>query len=322
MINRQQILIGVFVTGLVSYLGYLGYDSLIAQRLESKTKSVERARKTATSRKKELIASRAAKLELEKWRRLSLPADPNAATPQYQVFLLDLLDQSGFERPTINPGSPSLREKTYWRIPFEVHTRGSMESLVTFLDAFYRTQLLHKLAQLSLTPIELNQREALELRFTVEALALVSDAGSQAARNYVAGIADASAAGEAGSVAHVLDRSLLMRQGPGPAGRPTFQATQVYLTGTILAAKQPMALLYNRATGESLAWHLGDQVAVGDVRGEVMDITTTEIALDLDGQWYTVGLGDHLAGRRPLSPEAATSREVRRARRSSAVQAN
>jgi Tfp pilus assembly protein PilO len=322
MINRQQILIGVFVTGLVSYLGYWGYDSLIAQRLESKTKAVERARKTATGRKKELIESRAAKLELEKWRKLSLPADPNAATPQYQAFLLDLLEQSGFERPTINPGSPSLREKTYWRIPFEVHTRGSMESLVTFLDAFYRIQLLHKLSGLSLTPIELNQREALELRFTVEALALVSESGSQAARNYVAGLANASRPGEAEPVGNVLDRNLLMRQGPGPAGRPTFQATQVYLTGTIVSAKQPEALLYNRATGESLTWHLGDQVAAGDVRGEVVDITTTEIALDLDGQWYTVALGDHLGSRRPLSPEAAITREVRRARGSSAVQAN
>lgn len=322
MITRQQILIGVFLTGLVSYLGYWGYDSLIAQRLESKTKAVERARKTATSRKKELIESRAAKLELEKWKKLSLPADPNAATPQYQAFLLDLLEQSGFERPTINPGSPSLREKTYWRIPFEVHTRGSMESLVTFLDAFYRIQLLHKLTQLSLTPIDLNQHEALELRFTVEALALVSDAGSQTARNYVAGVAATSGAGEVGPAVNLLDRSLLMRQGPGPAGRPAFQASQVYLTGTILAAKQPEALLYNRATGESLAWHLGDQVAVGDVRGEVVDITMAEIALDLDGQWYTVALGDHLGSRQPLSPEAAISREVRRARRSSAVQAN
>lgn len=323
MINRQRILIVVFGVGIVAYLAYWVYQSQVVAPLEAKDRKIEAARKTATQRKREVIESRAAKLQLGEWKKLSLPPDPNAAVPKYQAFLLDLLTQCGFEHPTINPGAPALREQAYWRLPFEVQARGSMASLVTFLDAFYRTQLLHSLTQLSMTPIEVNRREMLELRFSVEALVLSGERDSEPSASARESSADAAA--EPGGVrpfAELLDHNLLMRQGPGPALRPEFVASQVYLTGTVVAGGSSEALLYNRATGESMTLHLGERLAVGDVQGEVIDIAKNDLVLDARGQWYTVSLGDPVGRRKPLPPEAALARALQRSTKATSLHAN
>ena len=321
MINRQRILLIAFGVAIAGYLAHWAYQSQVVAPLESKDRKIEAARKTATQRHREVIESRAAKLQLDQWKKLSLPSDPTAAVPQYQALLLDLLTQCGFDRPTINPGAPAMREQAYWRLPFEVQARGTMASLVTFLDAFYRTQLLHSLTQLNMTPIEVNRRELLDLRFSVEALALAGEPGGESSALAGENSSDPAARGVR-PFAQLLDHNLLMRQGPGPALRPEFVASQVYLTGTVVAGDGSEALLYNRGTGEQMALRLGDRLAVGNVQGEVIDIAKNDLVLDLRGQWHTVALGDHLGNRKPLGAEAALVRAIQRSRSGTSVHAN
>jgi hypothetical protein len=318
MPSRQRILIIVFLAGLGLYAANWAYRSLWADRIADRKEAVSDARSKATNAKRSVIESRAAQLELAKWKKMSLPNDPNVATPQYQAFLLDLLNQCGFTQPTITPGPPSLVEQAYWRMPFDVQTRGSMASLVTFLDAFYRIELLHNLGRLTMTPAEGPDGEQLDLRFSIEALALLDDSQDET----TAASADDDAAGsQNGALSQLLQRNLLMTQGPGPGRSAARQDAQVYLTGTVVVGDQPEALLFDRSTGESLVLHLGDAVNVGEVRGQLIDIGRDDMVLEAAGRWYTVALGDNLGRRRPLPPAEALGREIETARTATAQDA-
>lgn len=304
--KRDRILLVVFLIGAGAYAGNWLYQTQIADRFDEKQQILTKARKVVTKKKREVIQSRAAKLDLAEWEKFSLPPDPNTAIPQYQAFLLELLKQSGFPEPTITPRAAGLRDDTYWRLPFDVEARGSMEALVTFVDAFHRVKLLHKLGQLSMTPIERDGNNELDLRFGVEAMALITDAGAESD-------ADASNSEQSASsrpFAQLLENNLLMRQGPGPGAQPGQLAAQVYLTGTIVTGDEPEALFFNRTTSESLVLHVGDTLAVGDVRAELVDVGLSDAVLDLRGTWYRVALGDNLAQRSPVTDSELIARAL------------
>lgn len=298
--NRERVLLVAFVLGAGGFLAYWGYNTQIAGRFEEKQKKISKARKSVQSKKEIIIESRAAQLDLAEWEKLSLPPDPNTAIPQYQAFLLDLLEQSGFQDPTITPRPAAMRDETYLRLSFDVQARGSMQSLVTFLDAFHRVQILHKLGRLSLTPLEREGRSVLDLRFGVEALALVTDATEDLAEGNTGTEYPAESVGSS-PFPNLLTSNLLMRQGPGPNVRPEHQAAQVYLTGTIVTSEKPEALFFNRATGESLVLNVGDSLAIGDFRGELVDVSLSEVVFDLRGNWHTLALGENLSRRKPLT---------------------
>lgn len=307
---RQRILLIVFLIGLMAYLGHWGYQTLIVGPLEEKQREIDRARKGAQDDRREVTELRDAKDELERWKELSLTDDPNAATAQYQAFLLDLLGKWDFERPTISAGAPSVRDESYWRIPFTVEAQGPLSSVLALLEGFSRTGLLHRLNNISMTPAGGEQGDLMDLRFQVEALALLSDADRERAGRGPLSRGIASDGTGRLPLDRLLDQNLLMRQGPGRSPSPAHRASQVYLTGTVIAGRRPEALLYDRAAGESIVLHLGDALAVGDVRGELVDVSLSEVVLDVGGQWCTVALGDHLGQRRPLSAEDALAREI------------
>jgi len=312
MVSRERVLVVAFLAVGGCSLAYWGYKTQIASRLEEAETAAARARDSASRKKEEVVESRAAQLELARWEKLSLSADPNTAIPQYQAFLLDLLEQSGFSEPTITPRSAAMREETYWRLPFDVQAQGSMQSLITFVDAFYRTQVLHKLGRLSMTPIERNGQSELDLHFGVEALALTTDASSALEEEHAESENSMPPAESSSSqpFSQLLANNLLMRQGIGPSARPEFVAAQVYLTGTIVKVDRPEALFFNRATGESFVRHLGDRLAVGDVRGELVEIGLSQVLFSAGDQWWTLDLGEHLGRRRPITDAELLTRAL------------
>ncbi len=306
MSKRERIFLLLFTVGLLGYGGNWVYQNYVTAKFDEKRKAIQRARQSTAKQQELIITSRAAQLQLAKWKNMSLPSDPNRAMPQYQAFLLDLLKQCGFAEPVITPGSPQLRDNSYWRLPFNVHARGTLSALLTFLDAFYGTQLLHKVTDLTLTALGSVGGQQVDIRMSVEALALVVDTGSATA--------SADAAGE-GDRQGLLARNLLMARGPGPQADPAQLVNQLYLTGTIITKSRPEALFYNRATGESLTLHVGQRFQVGNLSAELIDIGIREVVLEIGTQWFTLPLGQHLGRRQPLSPEAALAREIERARR-------
>src|SRR5437016_3040900 len=123
-----------------------------------------------------------AKGRLERWRQLSLPSEIDFSRREYEIYLSDLLRQSGFTPGfTIMPKSAERSSQViatkgpiYWRLPYTVQARGSLANLVEMLEQFYRTSLLHQVKRLSISrPSTLGtqpQPTELDIHMTVEAL--------------------------------------------------------------------------------------------------------------------------------------------------------
>jgi len=305
MSKRERIFLLLFLGGLLIYGGNWAYTNLVQARFEEKQKSIQRAKRSTAKQQKLVAQSRAAQLQLAKWKNMSLPRDPNRAIPQYQAFLLDLLKQCGFADPVISPGSPQLRENTYWRLVFNVHARGTMSALVTFLEGFYGLRLLHKVTNLTLTPLSAGKSEQLvDVRMTVEALALLVEPGG-------------GGGGSGSGTQPLLARNLLMARGPGPQADPDELVNQLYLTGTIVTKGRSEALFYNRANGQSMTLRVGERLQVGNLAAEIIEISTKDIVLQIGNEWCTLELGENLGRRQTLSPAAALAREIQRIRHNS-----
>src|SRR5262249_13011431 len=129
-----------------------------------------------------------AKVRLARWKQLSLPSDIDFSRREYEIYLNDLLRDSGF-----NPGYsvvPKSPEKSslvlagkgpaYTRLPFVIVARASLANLVEMLDRFYRTGLLHQIRSLGIQRLTTTgpqaqqaqqvQQAELDIHMTVEAL--------------------------------------------------------------------------------------------------------------------------------------------------------
>jgi hypothetical protein len=157
-------------------------EASIAALQQDIEKKLDRIRQVETER-----------VKLERWKQLSLPADPDLARREYEVYLSDLFRQSGFAAGfsiTAKPAeksSPTLPGKgpvyTHTRLPFTVLARANLANLIDMLERFYRTGLLHQIKNLSiqrpLTPGTGQQQQGeLDIQMTVEAV-IVSGAESR-----------------------------------------------------------------------------------------------------------------------------------------------
>lgn len=149
--------------------------------------------------------------KFEKMRGQSLPSDISAAQTAYKAWLIDLLQQDDFNLENVKIASNAITEsedQIFVRHPFQVSFSGSLAGITDMLYAFYSKQILHRINQLSLQPM--NQDE-LNVRMTVEAIAL-SDAPKQVDLNAIES-KEVLSHGDAAMYARaILERNLF---GPG-----------------------------------------------------------------------------------------------------------
>ena len=132
----------------------------------------------------------AQRAQLQQWKRESLPGDADqdqmATTRRlYSQYLRDLLNESGLASQSVRidslkpdtRNSPMLTGKkpAYTRLTFTVdEARGNLASLVTLLDRFYRTPLLHEVKKINVqrprTRTAGQRADDLDISLTVEAL--------------------------------------------------------------------------------------------------------------------------------------------------------
>src|SRR5262249_41155466 len=139
-------------------------------------------------KKLEVLKIQAEQAKLRHWRQLSLPADPDLASREYEKFLGDLVRLSQFGGSSLSikaakdtKTNPTLagktREPIYTKLTFTVsNAQGDLSNLVTFLERFYRTGLLHQIKKLSVqrprTPTPEQKPNSLDIGMTIEALVL------------------------------------------------------------------------------------------------------------------------------------------------------
>lgn len=184
--REQRLALAVGSLGVLT-LGFYAWttvDEMFIERQEQiQTLESRKQDQIDTSRR----AARAAKTMTELAQR-SLPADRVKARSMYEQWLLTLIEKHQFAQPSVRPIEPPIRNETYEQHRFQIEGAATLPQVAEFLSAFYQSNELHRMSQLTLTP-QKNSRE-LEVSCIVEALALTTSKrnaiGDQVSPQYTA----------------------------------------------------------------------------------------------------------------------------------------
>lgn len=110
-----------------------------------------------------LMKAAQARAKLSTYEQRSLPRNPSVATALYQDWLLQQVAAAGWDDPSVIALPPEMKGDAYRRQEFTLAGKGSLEKLLKFLYAFYRSDQLHLLKKCHVTP----QDKLRELQFDV-----------------------------------------------------------------------------------------------------------------------------------------------------------
>jgi hypothetical protein len=188
--------------------GFFGYQFVVSP-LQAKKAQIAQVQDEIDQRDARIARIRKRKPDLDRWKKLSLPADaadPNKppepavtrpgtepvvradlAQREYEDQLNKMLRASGFAAGdiTIIPKKPDAKnvpqlankKPIFTRLLFTVQLKGDLASLVDWMTRYYKVRLLHQVRNLSITtPIGGASRGAtptdLDITMTIEALVL------------------------------------------------------------------------------------------------------------------------------------------------------
>ena len=184
--SRERTLAFILLTVIVLLAGGFGVLQLVFKPMRDRDASIALLKTEIEKKRDEIRKIQAEKPKLERWRQMSLPADSDLASREYEKFLSDLLRQSNFAAGAFSVTSkkdsksgPTLgvkKEPIYTKLTYTVTTHGELPSLLAFLERFYRTGLLHQIRNLSIQrPLTVSPGQKpndLDINLTVEALVL------------------------------------------------------------------------------------------------------------------------------------------------------
>lgn len=182
--NRRTILLAAGgIAVIFMYIMDTGYRSLIeqpTQRYEGELGAVESKLQDANTSQ---VTGRRLVNQLDDFAARALPFDPALARSSYQDWLLKLVEQHQMESASVDAETPrpiEVRSRTAkrkanligHRIGFALRARTTLDHLTDFLHDFHRSAQLHKIRNLSLTPL-VNGNQ-LDLNLSIETLSLQS----------------------------------------------------------------------------------------------------------------------------------------------------
>jgi Tfp pilus assembly protein PilO len=243
-----------------------------------------------------------AKERVAAWQTLSLPAELETARSLYKSWLNKLAHSAGINPlPTLTVGDGQVQKDVFAASTFNIQCQGTLEQLTKFMHEFYSAGHLHKIRNLTITPLE-NSRDHLNLNIFIETLSLPGStqknklSAEPGKRLKMSSLDDYKKA--------IVGRNLFAAYAPKSStdnsakeSKPTTKLDPLqfsYLTAIIEADGIPEAWLFERSTGETLKVHEGEEFTIGKVRGKVIRIGYNEIEIEIDGKSHTVGYGNSL----------------------------
>ena len=148
--------------------------STIADKFTQRENKIAELQQTLSKNRQTIADGNVSKRRIAEWNHRSLPSDKEVAPTQYQIWLLELVDHSKLESPTVNDKgtfiSAANKNTPYDKFAFQVKGRTdvNMKQLVQFLYEFYASNQLHTIRSIILTPD--NSAKKLEVTMEIEAL--------------------------------------------------------------------------------------------------------------------------------------------------------
>lgn len=307
---RQYILAAIFGAMLL-YFGGEWVLATLQDPIDSASQKTKRLKEEIKKRENELARARKAAKQLTVWETQSLPADIEVARSLYQAWLVELVDEVKLDDPSVNSGEPVSRQGMYHTLPFSVRGRGTLEQLTGLLFVFYRTDLLHQIRSLNITPLANSDR--LDLSLSIEALVLPG-AGPERRKGDTAEQAQETIFAEFRrrawrdsqrlSSAALADYDPIVRRNLFGIGGSPDPTDHTYLTAVSSVDGEPQVWLTLRAAGEVLKLRKGESFVVGQFSGTIAEIEGSDVIIEADdGERWLLTLGESLTEAYALPPE-------------------
>jgi len=176
----------------VAGVGFFGYYFVLSP-LQAKDKQILKLDEEVGDRQAKLLKIKKSQPDLERWKKMSLPANVDRAGDAYFGLLTETLGKANFSNtPTVNSkppetktGVPLFANKSpiYKKLAYSIQVKGDEAALVDFLEKFYKMPVLHQIHELIVTrPVTSSAgggrgnaavpQEDLDINMTIEALVL------------------------------------------------------------------------------------------------------------------------------------------------------
>jgi hypothetical protein len=169
--NPREKLFAVIVACVaVVLVGYFAY-SWIAGQYSRRNAEIAKLQKEIKDFERTANKGRAAARKIAQYEERSLPANPEIAATQYQIWLVAEMELAGLDTPKMNPETTIGGERDpFIKQVYQVDATGTLPQVVELLHAFYRMDWLHRITSLTLTPIK--DSKWLDIKMKVETLSL------------------------------------------------------------------------------------------------------------------------------------------------------
>lgn len=169
--QRQKILAGILVGTVVLMLGLPALWDVVFGPFNRRYTDLAALNERLDQKQRAKDKLDTADMRLKISDRRSLPSDPSSLA--YQVWLTDLTKKHEFKSVGVSP-KPATRNgnEPFSRIRFAITAQCQMKDLCRFLYDFYRTDLLHKVINISLKSLDHKTDPEFDVSIDIEGLSM------------------------------------------------------------------------------------------------------------------------------------------------------
>lgn len=284
------------------FLGYGSYWAYQTQYLAPRTKLNDEITKLSTeieAGKNNLAAMTQFCSQNQGFYYRSLPRIQNDARSLYSFWLLELLQYTGFDKNNVND-QPPARLAFGYDYRFTIQSTGTLAQLSNFLFEFYYAPFLHRIASLTVTPVDADT-ELLTFSMTVSALYLyprqVNDPYPMV-NQLPSGMIPRLLAKDLSPYQVIADRNLLQAAKGG-----IDKADHTMLTAILQIDSQKEVWFSVRTDDSIIKAKLGDPINAGSFSGKIVEILEEDIVLERNGERWLLTTGESLNEAFALPPE-------------------
>ncbi|MEM7312083.1 MAG: hypothetical protein AAF497_02915 [Planctomycetota bacterium] len=283
--TRQKILYGALGLIVVLYGLDAAYRRFYEEPLAAAEMRTARLIKQRDKLRVEVAEGKRTVRLLNEIRKQSLPRDLELARSSYQNWLLQLSQSAELRQIGVDASEPARRaskgQVLYHSIQFTVRGRGSMNQVTKWLYEFYDAGYLHKIRNLTLSPIL--GTEQVNVSATIEAIVLQKATETQSLPLE----APSNVAFSAPDAYSKIARRDLFSIGGG--GRPGRHIRLNAITTGVRGFKE--AWFANLRTGQTVRLRTGDELSGLPFQALIAEVEDEYVMLNVEGESWRVDAG-------------------------------
>jgi hypothetical protein len=170
--NKREQVLAATVGGLLLILAVFFTFNKVSAVLRGKKQQVIALEQNIKNKQRLVRFSQIEADRMQDYERMSLPSDVEKARSLYQDWLVNLVNEAGFEDPQVNVLSSRKDNDVFHAFSFTVNGRADLRQLVNFQYRFYSADFLHRIRRLHVK--RMNDTRRMEVSLSIEAIALTT----------------------------------------------------------------------------------------------------------------------------------------------------